>query len=127
MLPTPQNVDLIELAEAVLRFHYRRISAQKIHLVRDFPESVFAEIYAGEILQVISNLLSNSLDALPESGTISLRMRKYPSQIQLLLADSQPQPPPYAVFRRGLQVKTAFIEKLSGLLPCLDLLDCGVS
>jgi signal transduction histidine kinase len=36
MLPTPQEVDLIELTEAALRIHHRRITAQKIHLVRDF-------------------------------------------------------------------------------------------
>jgi signal transduction histidine kinase len=88
MLPTPQNVDLVELAEAALRIHHQRISAQKIHLVRDFPERVFAEIYTGEILQVISNLLANSLDALPESGTISLRLRKCGSQVELFVADN---------------------------------------
>jgi signal transduction histidine kinase len=88
MLPIPQQVDLIELTEAALRIHHRRITAQKIHLVRDFSEKAFAEIYTGEILQVISNLLANSLDALPEGGTISLRLRKRGSQVQLLVADN---------------------------------------
>jgi signal transduction histidine kinase len=88
LLPTPQEVDLIELAEAALRIHHRRITAQKIHLVRDFSEQAFAEIYTGEILQVVSNLLANALDALPEGGTISLRLRKRGSQVQLLVADN---------------------------------------
>jgi signal transduction histidine kinase len=88
MLPTAREVDLIELAEAALRIHHRRITAQKIHLVRDFSKETFAEIYSGEILQVVSNLLANALDALPEGGTISLRLRKRGSEVQLLVADN---------------------------------------
>jgi signal transduction histidine kinase len=88
LLPTPQEVDLIELAEAALRIHHRRITAQKIHLVRDFTKETFAEVYTGEILQVVSNLLANALDALPEGGTISLRLRKRGAQVQLLVADN---------------------------------------
>jgi signal transduction histidine kinase len=88
MLPTPQEVDLVELAEAALRIHHRRITAQKIHLVRDFTTATFAEVYTGEILQVVSNLLANALDALPEGGTVSLRLRKRGAQVQLLVADN---------------------------------------
>ena len=88
MLPTAQEVDLVELAEAALRIHHRRITAQKIHLVRDFSEEAFAEIYSGEILQVVSNLLANALDALPEGGTVSLRIRKRDSRVRLLVADN---------------------------------------
>ena len=86
--PTALETDLIELAEAALRIHQRRITAQKIHLVRDFSEKATAEMYTGEILQVVSNLLANALDALPEGGTISLRLRKREDRVQLLVADS---------------------------------------
>jgi signal transduction histidine kinase len=88
MLPTALETDLTELAEAALRIHHRRITAQKIHLVRNFAKDTFAEIYSGEILQVVSNLLANALDALPEGGTISLRLRKRGSHVQLLVADN---------------------------------------
>jgi signal transduction histidine kinase len=88
MVKTPEQVDLIELAEAALRIYQRRIAAQKIHLVRDFSKETFAEVHTGEILQVVSNLLANALDALPEGGTISLRLRKRGAQVQLLVADN---------------------------------------
>jgi len=88
IVSTVQEVDLIELAEAALRIHHRRITSQKIHLVRDFSKDAVAEIYSGEILQVVSNLLANALDALPEGGTISLRLRKRDSHVQLLVADN---------------------------------------
>ena len=99
MVPTLQEVDLIELAEAALRIHHRRITSQKIHLVRDFSKDTFAEIYSGEILQVVSNLLANALDALPEGGTISLRLRKRDSQVQLLVADNGHGMAPHHVAR----------------------------
>jgi signal transduction histidine kinase len=64
------------------------IAAQKIHLVRNFSEGTVGEIYTGEILQVISNLLANALDAVPERGTISFRLRKRSTSVQLLVADN---------------------------------------
>jgi signal transduction histidine kinase len=84
----PETVDLIELAEAAVRIHYRRLQAQRIHLVRNFADDVRAEVYAGEILQVVSNLVANAIEALPEGGTIALRLRKRGDMVQLLVADS---------------------------------------
>jgi len=88
ILPAPMETDLVEVAEAAIRIHHRRITAQKIHLVRDFSEETSAEIYTGEILQVISNLLANALDAVPDGGTISFRLRKRGAHVQLLVADN---------------------------------------
>jgi signal transduction histidine kinase len=99
MLPMAQEVDLMELAEAALRIHHRRITAQKIHLVRNFSKGTYAEVYSGEILQVVSNLLANALDALPEGGTISLRLRKRDSHVQLLVADNGHGMAPHHVAR----------------------------
>ena len=42
----------------------------------------------GEILQVISNLIANALDALPEEGTLRLRVRKDSSAVHILIADN---------------------------------------
>jgi signal transduction histidine kinase len=43
-------------------------------------------VYAAEILQVISDLLINALDALPENGVLSLWPRKTQAHILLLIA-----------------------------------------
>ncbi len=42
----------------------------------------------GEILQVVSNLIVNALDALPADGTLTLRLRKRTNSIQMLIADN---------------------------------------
>ena len=85
---SPKPIDLVELAEAALRIHQRTIEAKKIHLIKDLPTDVVAEVKQGQMLQVVSNILHNALDALPEEGTLSLRVRKRSQRIDFLVADN---------------------------------------
>jgi signal transduction histidine kinase len=68
--------------------------------VREFSERVVAALYTGEILQVVSNLLANALDAMPDGGSIAVRLRKRGSKVQLIVADS------------GHGMKTEHLERL---------------
>jgi signal transduction histidine kinase len=84
--PKPTNLAL--LAEAALRIHQRAIESKQIHLLKDLDEDAIAPLNTVEMLQVLSNLLTNALDALPPNGTICLRLRKRDGAIQLLIADN---------------------------------------
>ncbi len=84
----PKPANLVHLTEAALRIHQRTIDGKRIHLVKDLPEEVVVPVYTGEILQVISNLITNSLDALPPNGTLCLRLRKSPDGVHLVIADN---------------------------------------
>lgn len=84
----PKPIDLVELAEAALRIHQRAIKAKQICLVRDLPNGVVVPVHTGEILQVVSNLIVNALDALPADGTLCLRLRKRAGEVDLLVADN---------------------------------------
>lgn len=86
--PFRKNEKLGNLAEAALRIHRKAIVGKQIHLVPEIPEDLVAEVRAGEILQVISNLIANALDAMPEEGTLRLRVRKDSSAIHILIADN---------------------------------------
>jgi signal transduction histidine kinase len=81
-------IDLAELAEAALRIHQRKIEAKQVHLVKDLPRDLVAEVRTGEILQVISNLIVNAVDALPNGGILSLRVRKVQGKIRFSIADN---------------------------------------
>ncbi len=93
----PKPVNLVLLAEAALRIHQRAIEAKRVRLLKDLEEDTVARVYTGEMLQVISNLIHNALDALPQDGTICLRLRKAEGEVHLLIADNgHGIPPEYA-------------------------------
>jgi signal transduction histidine kinase len=85
---TPQLSDVVNVAEAALRIHQRAIEAKRVHLVKELPEKLVAEVYTGELLQVVSNVIVNALDALPPTGTLRMRLRKRHGEIQLVIADN---------------------------------------
>jgi signal transduction histidine kinase len=85
---SPQQVRLATLAEAALRIHQSALKAKQIHLVKDLPQEVTAQVYTTEMLQVMSNLIVNSLDALPEAGTLYMRLRKLGREIHIVVADN---------------------------------------
>jgi signal transduction histidine kinase len=84
----PKTSDLAALAEAAIRIHQKTISEKKIHLVKDITEGITASVYTSEILQVISNLIMNALDALPPAGVLCLRFRKRRDEVHLVVADT---------------------------------------
>jgi signal transduction histidine kinase len=81
-------VNLVALAEAALRIHQRTIEAKKIRLVRELPVELVADIHTTEILQVVSNVIHNALDALPAEGILRLRLRKRPGELEFVIADN---------------------------------------
>lgn len=84
----PQKSDLAAITEAALRVHQRVIDAKKIQLVKQLRGDFTAEVHATEVMHAISNLLVNALDALPEYGVLTLRLRKTQGHIHLLIADN---------------------------------------
>ena len=85
-LGSRRQVDIVSLLDAALRVHRMKLEAKKIHLVRKHPEAVPASVHSGEILQVISNLLINAVEALPLEGTLAFRLHKRPNHIALVVA-----------------------------------------
>jgi signal transduction histidine kinase len=84
----PRPIDLAALAEAGIRLHQRAIAAKKIHLVRDFRQDVIARAHTGQMLQVVSNLITNAVDALNENGVLYFRLRKRQDEVWILIADN---------------------------------------
>lgn len=84
----PTTSDLSSLAESALRIHHKRISEKNIHLVKDFPQGLTARIHMGEILQVVSNLIVNALDAMQSNGTLSVRLRRRRDNFYIVVADN---------------------------------------
>ncbi len=84
----PRQVEVASLAEAALRIHQRALDAKGIHLLTRFDPDAVAKVYPSEILQVLSNLLVNALDALPRAGKLHFRVSKSHGRVHFLVADN---------------------------------------
>jgi two-component system, NtrC family, sensor kinase len=71
----PVRVQLPELIEEVLGLHARRIREKDLRLVRQYESCESVTVFPGEMRQVISNLISNAIEASSQRGRIVIRIR----------------------------------------------------
>lgn len=71
----PVRVQLPELIEEVLGLHARRIREKDLRLVRQYESYENITVFPGEMRQVISNLVSNAIEASSSRGRIVIRIR----------------------------------------------------
>jgi signal transduction histidine kinase len=84
-----KDSNLVAIAESALLIHARRASRQNVEIRKHLRGSVTARVLAGEILQVVSNLIVNALDAVPESGGIlELRVSTYREKAHISVTDN---------------------------------------
>jgi signal transduction histidine kinase len=72
--PTLTAID--ELIESVLFFHETEIKLRGIELERRYSPAPAVLCFAGEIQQVLTNLISNALEAMPEKGRMCVGVRR---------------------------------------------------
>jgi signal transduction histidine kinase len=122
-------VAMASLAEAALRVHQKNIFAKQIRIRRNLPSDVTAEVHPGDMLQVISNLVANAVDALPEEGILQIRVKRRPQEVRIIIADNGPGIPdsirarifePFFTTKRehgtglGLAISKSIVEKHHG-------------
>ncbi|WP_109488229.1 PAS domain S-box protein [Occallatibacter savannae] len=128
----PQDVNVSDAVREVLELYKYRLSSKNIQVdLRVEPQAiVFAR--AGEIRQVISNILLNAVDAVASRGTICVRLRrKGEGGVRLMVADNGPGIPaenrrrlfqPFFTTKKdvgtglGLWVSKGIVEKLNGTI-----------
>ncbi len=70
----PEQIEVSALVESVLRLYSNKLAAKNIHVERHFGECPTVKGVPGELKQVISNLVSNAIDAVGKDGTITVRL-----------------------------------------------------
>jgi signal transduction histidine kinase len=60
-----KEIDLVDLATSALRLHHEQISKNRINVQTRSSESALAHVKKGEIFQAVTNILLNSIEALP--------------------------------------------------------------
>lgn len=69
----PGTFHLTTLLDSVIDLLHGRIVARETNIIMRCDRKLEITAYQGELRQVFSNLLRNSLDAIPVAGTITLR------------------------------------------------------
>ncbi len=73
---SPVLFDVTRTLNDLLLLYEARLETRKIKVVRQYDKDLEATGLAGEIRQAFSNLISNSIDAMPEGGSLAIRARK---------------------------------------------------
>jgi signal transduction histidine kinase len=84
-----KDFDLAEIAESALKVHLHRAQRQNVDIRKRVTGPAMASVFAGEILQILSNLILNSLDALPESAAVlCVRVGISQDKVHITIADN---------------------------------------
>ena len=123
--------DLVGVAQAALRVHEYKIASKKLRLEKLLPDDAIVKGHPGEMLQVLSNLIANALDALPTNGALSIRIRKCEEEAHITVIDNGhgiPEPVLAKIFEPffttkqergtglGLAISKSIIERHHGRL-----------
>lgn len=126
---TRESIALATLAEAALRVHQKKIFAKRIDLRKRLKADVTAEVHAGDMLQVLSNLVANAIDALPERGILYVSVKRCAGEAHVTVADNGPGIPasvlpkifdPFFTTKKergtglGLAISKSIVEKHQG-------------
>jgi signal transduction histidine kinase len=74
----PVQVDVAELLNGLLELYAHKLQTRKVKLEKRLEDTAHITASPGEIRQVLSNLVGNALDAVPEGGAI--RVHVFPSR-----------------------------------------------
>ncbi|MFL6428331.1 MAG: PAS domain S-box protein [Acidobacteriaceae bacterium] len=83
----PQLIDVSSLVNDVLSLYQRKLDARQIRVVRSM-ENVTVEGIAGELRQVLVNLLSNALDAMEPQGVLAIEVRPQNDEVRITISDT---------------------------------------
>ena len=86
-------VNMTTLIDSVEKLHAGRLKSAGIQLHRRSPDAALCDVRGSELLQVLSNLVLNAVDALVDAGQgahIHIRIRCCPDCVHLLIADDGP-------------------------------------
>ena len=72
----PARVSMAELLDSVLALYQVRLNTLGIHVERDYDPQMDLFCFAGEIRQVIANLVGNSIDAASSGARLLIRARR---------------------------------------------------
>jgi signal transduction histidine kinase len=71
-----EEVDLSELLDSIVAVYSRKLSDKSIVVEKRYRPGCMGSVFAGEVRQLLANLVANAADAMPNSGRLVLKIRK---------------------------------------------------
>lgn len=84
----PEVVDVSHVARDIVNLYQKRVESKRIALLADYTPNATALVIAGEIKQVIANLLTNAMDACGEGGEIRVKVAPGGGDITITVEDN---------------------------------------
>ena len=75
---SPVRFNVAETLDDLLLLYEKRFESRHIEVLKQYDKEIEITALAGEIRQAFSNLITNAIDAMPQGGTLSLRVAKSP-------------------------------------------------
>ena len=87
---SPRSTALSELVSSVLGLYRSRAASRAVQLVDETARGAGLKVMvnAGEIKQVVANLVSNAIDATPEGGSVTLSLGESAGQVEVVVSDT---------------------------------------
>ena len=82
------STSLSDVAAEVIRIYEPRLKAAGIRIERRLDPSPDIALRKGEIMQVLSNLISNAIYAMPSGGTLSIAVQRAPDGVVVSVQDT---------------------------------------
>ncbi|MGA2960472.1 MAG: PAS domain S-box protein [Candidatus Korobacteraceae bacterium] len=84
----PVVVPVNELLDAACEPFARKLQQAGIEVIRSYESETQVKAFAGELRQVINNLISNSIDAMPDGGRLYLETQVREPKLQIRVGDT---------------------------------------
>ena len=85
---SPSLHEVSEIVGSVIDVFRTKLNTREVEAVLEADQPVFAYAVPGELRQVLSNLLSNAIDASPVHAQIRIRIKQVGETAQITIADS---------------------------------------
>jgi signal transduction histidine kinase len=72
----PARASMADLLDSILSLYHGRLNTLNIQVDREFDPAMDLFCFAGEVRQVIANLVANAIDATSEGGRLVVRARR---------------------------------------------------
>lgn len=84
------DIRVAELLEAACATFANKIQRREIQLERDYDREATLSVNVGELRQVVTNLISNAVDIMPNGGRITLGVKQRNGTVEITVGDTGP-------------------------------------